>query len=98
MISHGAQEILRKMRAAEDAEDFGEAELVREGSEVWLGYWKTTSAIVNELLRHCLIRDDSEQGKGIERYTINEDGRKAADDRAYVPAELRAALGEGPAL
>ncbi|MDF2434506.1 MAG: hypothetical protein JWP44_4137 [Mucilaginibacter sp.] len=88
MISFGAQKILRKMIECEDAEEFEDAELVCEGNACWLGCWRTTTTIRNELLSICALRDVGEQGKGVERYTINAHGRKAAADRSYIPPEL----------
>ena len=89
MISYNAQEILKKMVAADADEDYEDAELVCEGRECWLGHWRIRRAAVNELLLNCLISDRGEE-KGIERFAINEDGRKAAIDRSYVNQALAA--------
>lgn len=97
MISHGAQTILKKMLMAEQDEEFEDAELVCEGQECYVGYWRTTRAIVNELLMTCLVRATSEMdGRGVERYELNEDGRKAALDRSWVNPDLVKALAERP--
>jgi hypothetical protein len=93
VISFKAQNVLKKMVAAEDAEAFEDAELVMEGRTAYLGYWRVPAGIVDELLRAVLIRASSDNdGRGLERYTVNEDGRKTAVDRSYVNPALVAAL------
>lgn len=80
--------MLLSMLQAEQAEEFEDAELVCDGCSCWCGLEQTSRAVVNELLRSALIRDSGEQGKGVERYTLNEDGRKAALDPGYRVPEL----------
>lgn len=65
-----------------------EAKLVCDGAQCWIGLDHTSRTIVNELLRLALIRDEGESGKGIERYTLNEDWRRAAVDPTYQVPEL----------
>jgi len=76
------------MVAAEEDDILEDAEIACEGGACWCGAWRTSRAVVNELIRACLLHDSGEQGKGIERYTLNEDGRKAAADPHYVVPEL----------
>jgi hypothetical protein len=95
MISRGAQNILKKMLMAEQDEEYENAELVCEGNEVYVGYWRTTRAIANELLMACLVRARSEMdGRGIERYELTADGRKAAVDPSWINPDLAKALAE----
>lgn len=88
ILSKAAQRILKTMLQAELAQEFEDAELVCEGRSCWCGLEQTSRAVVNELLRAVLIRDMSEQGKGVERYTLNEDGRRAAVDPTYRVPEM----------
>jgi hypothetical protein len=95
VISRGAQNILKKMLMAEQDEEYEVAELVCEGNMVYVGYWRTTRAIANELLMSCLVRATSEMdGRGLERYELNEDGRKAAIDPTWINPDLAKALAE----
>jgi hypothetical protein len=94
VISVGAQTILKLMVKAEAAEAFEDAELVCERTLCFVGCRNTSRAIVNELLRHALLRDMSEAGAGIERYTLNSDGRLAALDRSHVNEAFASALAE----
>ncbi len=87
-LSAAAQRVLRLMLEAELAEQWEEAELACEGAQCWVGLERTSRTIVSELLRRALIRDCGESGKGIERYTLNEDGRRAAIDPTYQVPEL----------
>lgn len=87
-LGAAALRVLRLMLEAELAEQFEEAELVCDGAQCWVGLERTSRTIVSELLRRALIRDCGESGKGIERYTLNEDGRRAAVDPAYQVPEL----------
>jgi len=87
-LGTGARRVLRLMLEAELAEQFEEAELVCDGAQCWVGLERTSRTIVSELLRRALIRDCGESGKGIERYTLNEDGRRAAVDPKYEVPEL----------
>lgn len=87
-LSAGAQRVLTEMLKAEQAERFDDAELVCEANQCWIGLEQTSRAVVNELLREVLIRDQGEGGKGVERYTLNDDGRRAALDPSYTVPEL----------
>ena len=79
------------MVAAHDSGEYLDAELVREGRTAFVGYDRVPSRIVEELLRRALLKDDSD-GKGMERYVINEDSRKAAIDPSWIRPELLAAI------
>ncbi len=70
-MSPAAMRVLRLMLANKDNED---GELVREGREVWLGYERVGSMVINQLLQLCAIADVSDEGKGLERYVINSTG------------------------
>lgn len=89
------------MRATRYASAFsGSAKLfnpriVCEGRECYVGLTKIAKATLNELLHLCLVSDDSDQGKGVERYTLNEDGRAILADQNYVPRIVRALTGNG---
>lgn len=87
-LSVAAQRVLARMLKAEQVEQFDDAELVCDGRQCWVGLEQTSRAVVNELLREALIRDTSDVGKGAERYTLNEDGRRAAVDPGYKVPEL----------
>ncbi len=87
MLTQAAHRALQEMVDAEAADDLDAAEIVREGRTAYLGDRRISSATVNQLLRWCLIRDGS-YSREVERYTLNEDGRKAAADPSYVPPEL----------
>jgi hypothetical protein len=92
MISKAAHRILAAMVEHEAREDFEAAQLVREGRQCWLGEKRTTSKVVNELLMLCLVSSQSEQGSPLERYSINEDGRKAALNPGHAPPAILDAL------
>lgn len=85
MISRAAMRILTRLKAAEDADDLYAAEVVCEGRVCYVDLDTVSKAKVYELLRLVLLRDDSEQGKGFERYSLNEEGRAMVDDPNYVP-------------
>lgn len=87
-LSAAALRVLRLMLEAEIADQWEEAELACEGAQCWVGLERTSRTVVNELLRRALIRDCGESGKGLERYTLNEDGRRAAVDPMYRVPEL----------
>jgi len=91
MITERAQRILLQMIAAEIRCDWEDAEIVAQGAEVWCGDDKLSRATLNQLLRRALVSD---RGKdtGVERYALNEDGRRAAKDRAWINPALATAL------
>lgn len=92
-LSVAARRVLQRMKAAEDADDLDNAEIVCEGRICYVGLDRTTKGVVYELLRYVLIHDDSEQGKGVERYTLNEEGRAILADPNYVPLITRVLSG-----
>lgn len=94
MITVKAQAVLQRMLAAEALDDYENAELVCEGKQVYVGSYKVPYATFMELLYYTLIRQESEMGSVMERYTLNEDGRKACDDRTYINPALKDKLNE----
>lgn len=67
------REVLTKMRDEDE-------ELVYERGEAWVGDERTSAAVVFALLRLMAIRMDQQSTVGgVERYTINETGRKLLD-------------------
>ena len=90
-LSRGAHEVIKRMLAAEQAEDFEDAEIVQDGRECWQGHYRTSAKVVMELLRSVLLRDCGEE-KGVRRYSLNEDGRKACADPTWRPPEMRGLL------
>lgn len=87
MISAAAKRTLVRMQEAEDDDEYG-GEIVCEGRVCYVGLDRISKATVFELLRYVLISDESEQGKGVERYTINEEGRAMVADPNYRPKIL----------
>ncbi len=85
MISQAALRVLTRMKQAEDADNLDDAEIVCDGRAVYVGLDSISKATVNELLRLVLIRDDSDQGSKVERYSLNEEGRAMVNDPNYVP-------------
>ena len=77
--------ILTRLKEAEDADNLDDAEIVCEGRTCYVGLDTVSKATVFELLRLVLISDDSEQGKGVERYSLNEEGRAMVADPKYIP-------------
>ena len=89
-ISRRAQEVLRYMLDEENRGNFEDAEIVCDGRSCFVGIEDpdpVSKATVNELLRCVLIRTASEPG-AMERYGLNEDGRKAALDPTWLPPEM----------
>jgi hypothetical protein len=95
MLSAAAHKTLARMKTAEDADELADAEIVCEGRECWIGLTKIARRTLNELLRLCLVHDDSEQGKGVERYTLNSEGRAMVADPNYVPMIAKLLTGDG---
>lgn len=85
MISKAAMNILVDLRDAEDRDDLYGAEVVCEGRTCFLGLKTVSKSRVYELLRLVLVCDDSEQGGGLERYSLNEEGRAMVNDPGYIP-------------
>ena len=85
LISKAALSVLQRMKDAEDADNLDDAEIVCEGRYCYVGLDSISKAAVNELLVFCLIRDDSDQGGKVERYTLNEEGQAMVSDPTYVP-------------
>lgn len=90
MISKAAMRALTEMRDAEAREAWANAEIVCEGRTCYLGLRSISRATVNELLRYVLVRQDSESGTRLERYSINEEGLAIVVDPSYRPKILEA--------
>lgn len=90
LLSNAAIFVLRRMKAAEDDDNLDDAEIVVEGRTCYIGLRLISKATVNELLRLCLIQDDSDQNGKLERYTINEEGRAILSNPTYKPQILAA--------
>ena len=87
-LSKAAHNAIKLMFEAEQRDDLDAAEIVEEGREVWIGYKRTTVAVLYELLYAVLIRDVSLNNDSMRRYTLNEDGRKAVADPTWRPPEM----------
>lgn len=83
ILSKAAKRILARLKEAEDADILEDAEIVCEGRACYVGLVAVSKAAVYELLRLVLIRDDS--GGGLERYSLNEEGRAMLADPDYIP-------------
>ena len=73
------------MNEAEKREDYDSAELVREGRECWLGLRRFPATVVDQLNLRMAISHQGQFGQEkLERYRINETGRKLlASDEAF---------------
>ncbi len=85
MLSKAATRILKDLKAAEDRDDLFDAEVVCDGRSCYVGLRSVSKATVNELLRLVLICVDSDLGAGVERYSLNEEGRAILENSDYVP-------------
>ncbi len=85
MISKAAMRVLTRLKDAEDADNLDDAEIVCDGRTCYVGLTSIAKATVNQLLRLVLISDDSDQGGGMERYSLNEEGRAMVNDPNYIP-------------
>lgn len=85
-LSLAAHRVVKLMAAAEKADALEDAEIVCEGQSCWVGLNRTTRAVVTELLRKVLVRSEDCNG-GVERYTLNSDGRRAVDDPTHEGLE-----------
>lgn len=86
------REVLEKMRAADDAKDYDNAEIVCDGGECWLGDEKLSRRTVDELVGMVLLSFDNLGGA--EHYTLNGSARAALDDESVI-MRIRAALATG---
>ena len=89
ILSKAARRVLTELR------DDPEADLVEEGREVWCGSRRTTKAVLNELLRFCLVKPENGSSftNKLVRYEISEHGRWALrDESAALVAVARVAL------
>lgn len=82
-----AGEILRLMVEKRGHEN---GELVRESGEVWIGDQRTSCAVMNELLRLCMISLVHGKVGGYEVYTAASEAKEFLDDPKYVPLIVRA--------
>lgn len=85
MISFAARRILSRLKDAEDADNLEDAEIVCDGRVCYVGLDTVSKAKVFELLRLVLISDDTDTGGGLERYSLNEEGRAIVSDPFYIP-------------
>lgn len=100
MIPKGVQNLLRRILASEDEEIVYE-----KGAGWWIGDDRTSGRYPLMAIRLCLLSCDELRGfggRGMERWTINEEGRKAAADASYEPLIIEAlrkrnAREQGPA-
>jgi len=99
--------VLASMRADRDGpagEDHFYGYLTVDAGEAWVGHDRTSVALVNKLLRLCLISVAEESGEPggcnyTVHYRINEDGERCLDDPMYQPriiAELQKHIDRGP--
>lgn len=93
-LTPAMEKVLRWMAHVGEDGSEEDGELVVEGGEAWYGLNRTSVAVVNNLLKLCLIRDGTPDGAMTETsyryYTINEEGRKILVDVAYKPKILEA--------
>ena len=86
-VSARAKRILAAMR---DDEDYG-GELVND-RRIWMvGTQRFPQRDCLDVLRLCLVRDVSDEGgKGLYRYTMNEEGEHVLVDPRYCPLIVKA--------
>jgi hypothetical protein len=84
LMTKAALRCVLEMAEAEKREDWGDAEIVRDGFDCWLGSRRVHHRTVTTLLHLCLLHDSSNQN-GVERYTLNEDGRAMAKNPDHEP-------------
>lgn len=95
MLTARAMDMLRQMQAAEDREEWDEAELVCEGFDCWLGIEKFSRKTVNVCLRYVAIRLVSEPGSA-ERYMISGTGKAILQDPKAADRVLACLLSNTP--
>jgi hypothetical protein len=83
--------ILREMIAAEDREDFEEAEIVCDGGLCYVGDRRIHKGSVYRLLQLMAIKDVSDT-KGCERYRVNDMGRSIVRRPAIIQELARALI------
>jgi hypothetical protein len=82
--------VLRTMKAAEDAGDWEEAELVRDGGrEWWLGYETVAPRTVERLVTCMAVSDRSDEGK-VRRLALNGTGKAILEDPLVAEAVMTA--------
>jgi hypothetical protein len=75
-----------------DEADNDDGELVYERGQAFLGVTRIAPRTVTALLRACALHAETEMGADVERYTINETGRKIIErERAERTAQRRSA-------
>ena len=85
-ITKGMEAVLRDMRALQK-DDI--PEIVCEGLQCWVGQRRTTWAVVNRLLRLCLLRHEHSE-TGFQRFEPNEETYRVLDDSSYEPMIVEA--------
>jgi len=90
MLSRQATEILQWLAQEGDDENGYERELVREGRTWYLGCKKVSGTAAKVLISLVLLHLESDAGdeRGLERWTINAEGRKMLSDSTYKPEIL----------
>jgi len=91
MLSERSLHILRKMVAAEAAEDYEGAEIVCSGIICYLDEERISRRTVDNLLRHVAVKSGSEPGE-LERYRVSGTGRAIAGDPAVADKVLACVL------
>lgn len=95
MLTARATEMLRQMKAAEEREEWEDAELVCDGFDCWLGLDKFSRKTVNVLLRCTAITLVSEPGSS-ERFTISATGRAILEDPTVADRVFKALISRTP--
>lgn len=84
--------MLTALAAAEDAEDYDNADILVEGRQVYVGCTPFSTRTLNEAFNLLAISDSGEEGKGCRRYKINSTGRlllRAPDQEAVLLALIQ---------
>lgn len=79
MLSKAAIKVLRMI--VEDEED-----LFCSNGECWVGYHRTTNKVLNELLRLCLIKNDSVSEN---YYGPTSEAKEILNNPNYIPEIIR---------
>lgn len=86
LVPTGVRNLLRRVQASEDQE------LVYErGAGWWVGCDQVAGRYARLAIQLVLVGLDgfSRVGHGMERYHVNEEGRRALGDPAYVPTIVK---------
>lgn len=83
LLTKRQREVLTIMAEADE-------EIVSEGWDAWIGFRRTSVALIYSLLRLCAISESSFSGETYHIYTINSTGRELL--RGVVSDELKTVL------